>query len=187
MIVRKDLVRQFRGQYPVPTYVVEFLLGRYCATTDEQGNRRRAGDRAQAAVDREPCGPARRNCSSRARARRASVKIIDIITARLDAKTDCYLATLPSLQLKDVSIDDKLVRENERMLTGGFYAEVDLGYDATIAQEKGGGRSRSNAVRPIQLSTRGMLDKIIEGPRTSSRPPSGRTSCCAASGLEPQR
>jgi ATP-dependent Lon protease len=34
-IVRKDLVRRFKGQYPVPTYVVEFLLGRYCASTDE--------------------------------------------------------------------------------------------------------------------------------------------------------
>ena len=34
-IVRKDLVRQFARQYPVPTYVVEFLLGRYCASTDE--------------------------------------------------------------------------------------------------------------------------------------------------------
>ncbi len=39
-------------------------------------------------------------------------------------------------QLKDVGIDDKLVRDNERMLTGGFYAEVDLSYDAVIAQEK---------------------------------------------------
>ena len=36
LVVRKDLVRQFRGQFPVPTYVVEFMLGRYCATTDEQ-------------------------------------------------------------------------------------------------------------------------------------------------------
>jgi len=35
-IVRKDLVRRFKGQYPVPTYVAEFLLGRYCASTDEQ-------------------------------------------------------------------------------------------------------------------------------------------------------
>ena len=35
-VVRKDLVRKFKGQYPVPTYVVEFLLGRYCATVDEQ-------------------------------------------------------------------------------------------------------------------------------------------------------
>ena len=34
-IVRKDLVRRFKGQYPVPTYVGEFLLGRYCASTDE--------------------------------------------------------------------------------------------------------------------------------------------------------
>ncbi len=34
-IVRKDLVRRFKGQYPVPTYVAEFLLGRYCASTDE--------------------------------------------------------------------------------------------------------------------------------------------------------
>ena len=34
-IVRKDLVRRFARQYPVPTYVCEFLLGRYCASTDE--------------------------------------------------------------------------------------------------------------------------------------------------------
>ena len=36
LVVRKDLVRQFRGQFPIPTYVVEFMLGRYCATTDEK-------------------------------------------------------------------------------------------------------------------------------------------------------
>ena len=35
-IVRKDLVRRFKGQYPVPTYVGEFLLGRYCASTNEE-------------------------------------------------------------------------------------------------------------------------------------------------------
>ena len=35
-IVRKDLVRKFKAQYPVPTYVVEFLLGRYCASVDEE-------------------------------------------------------------------------------------------------------------------------------------------------------
>ncbi len=36
-VVRKDLVRSFAGQYSVPTYVVEFLLGKYCATTDPDG------------------------------------------------------------------------------------------------------------------------------------------------------
>ncbi len=34
-VVRKDLVRKFKGQYPIPTYVAEFLLGRYCASVDE--------------------------------------------------------------------------------------------------------------------------------------------------------
>src|SRR5262245_5937225 len=36
VVVRKDLIRRFKGQYPVPTYVAEFLLGRYCATVDEE-------------------------------------------------------------------------------------------------------------------------------------------------------
>ena len=35
-LVRKDLVRRYARQYPVPTYVVEFLLGRYCASTNEK-------------------------------------------------------------------------------------------------------------------------------------------------------
>ena len=99
---------------------------------------------------------------SRARETGAT-RVIDIVNARLDAKSDSYLATLPSLRLPDVRIADELVRENERMLTGGFYAEVDLGYDATIAQERGGRPFQVNAVRPIQLSTRGILDRIIEG------------------------
>src|SRR3954453_12498506 len=136
-LVRKDLVRQFKGQYPVPTYVCEFLLGRYCASVDEaeiqeglQIVERQLRDRAVRSGEEE---------LFKARARETgSVKIIDIVSARLDAKTDSYLATLPSLRLKDVSIEAKLVGENERMLTGGFYAEVDLAYDASIAQEKNG-------------------------------------------------
>ena len=102
-----------------------------------------------------------------------AVRVIDIVTARLDAKSDSYLATLPSLRLTDVRIDDALVRDNERMLTGGFYAEFDLAYDATIAQEKGGRPFQVNAIRPIQLSTRGILDKIVKGDG-NSRLSSGR-------------
>ena len=63
------------------------------------------------------------------------------------------MATLPSLQLNDVRIDVETVHDHQRMLTGGFYAEVDLAYDAIIAQERAGGRSRS-APSTYQLSTR---------------------------------
>jgi ATP-dependent Lon protease len=161
-IVRKDLVRKFSRQYPVPTYVCEFLLGRYCASVNEdeiqeglQIVERQLRDRAVKSGTEE---------LFKARARETgSVKIIDIISARLDAKTDSYLATLPSLQLKDVSIESKLVNENERMLTGGFYAEVDLAYDALIAQEKNGRPFSVPALRPIQLSKRDVLNALYEG------------------------
>src|ERR1700733_14722905 len=185
LIVRKDLVRQFRGQYPVPTYVVEFMLGRYCATTDEKEIaeglevvRTQLSSRTVRAGEDELI-------KSRARETGAA-RVIDIITARLDAKSDSYLATLPSLRLTDVRLSDEMVRENERMLTGGFYAEIDLGYDASIAQEKGGRPFQANAVRPIQLSTRGILDRIIEG-RAKMSTAQWKDFLLRSVGLEPER
>jgi ATP-dependent Lon protease len=161
-VVRKDLVRTFSRQFPVPTYVVEFMLGRYCATTDEaeieegiQIVQRQLSSRTVKAGEEE---------LFKARAReQGSVKIIDVVTARLDAKSDSYLATLPSLRLSDVRIAPELVKEHERMLTGGFYAEVSLEYDASIAQEKGGRPFGIESLRAIQLSKRDVLDMLAEG------------------------
>src|SRR3546814_9452863 len=56
-----------------------------------------------------------------------------------------------------------MVKENERMLTGGFYAEVTLGYDASIAQEKGGRPFGVDSLRAIQLSKREVLDVLAKG------------------------
>lgn len=95
-VVRKDLAQQFKGAYPVPTYVGEFLIGRYCATTDpeeiEEGLqvvRRLLADRTVRAGEEELF-------KSRAR-ERMTVKLIDLVKARLDAKSNAYLAELPSL------------------------------------------------------------------------------------------
>src|SRR5205809_5211096 len=109
-IVRKDLVRKFARQYPVPTYVCEFLLGRYCASINEEEIQEGLGIVERQLRDRAVRSGEEELFKARAR-ETGSVKLIDIISARLDAKTDSYLATLPSLQLKDVSIPDKLVRE----------------------------------------------------------------------------
>ncbi len=158
-LVRKDLVCTFSRQFPVPTYVVEFLLGRYCASIDpDEINEgieiveRQLKDRTVKAGDEELF-------KSRAR-EKGSVKIIDLITARLDAKTDSYLATLPSLRLKDARIDAELVSRHERMLTGGFYAEITLVYDAVIAQEKNGRPFGIESIREIQLSNREVLNTL---------------------------
>ena len=184
-IVRKDLVRRFRGQFPIPTYVVEFMLGRYCASTDpteiEEGIQMvqaQLSDRTVRAGEEE---------LFKARARdRGSVRIIDIITARLDAKTDSYLVSLPSLRLNDVRVADKVVQDHERMLTGGFYAEVELGYDASIAQEKGGRPFEILSLREIQLSTRDILDKIASG-RASLSTEEWKACLLRSVGLEPDK
>ena len=158
-IVRKDLVRQFSRQFPVPTYVVEFMLGRYCATIDEAEIQEGLGIVQRQLSERTVRAGNEELIKSAAR-EKGQVKIIDIITARLDAKTDSYVAELPSLKLRDVRISAELVTEHQRMLTGGFYAEVTLGYDAAIAQEKGGRPFGIDGLRAIQLSQRDVLDKM---------------------------
>ena len=184
-IVRKDLVRRFRGQFPVPTYVVEFMLGRYCASTDPQEIEEGLQMVQSQLSDRTVRAGEEELFKSRARDRGA-VRIIDIITTRLDAKTDSYLASLPSLRLHDVRIADKIVQDHERMLTGGFYAEIELGYDASIAQEKGGRPFEVMSLREIQLSTRDILDKISAG-RSELTTAEWKDFLLRSVGLEPEK
>ena len=159
----------------MPTYVVEFLLGRYCASIDEneiaeglQIVEKQLKDRAVRTGEEE---------LFKARAKETgSVKIIDILRARLDARNDCYVAELPSLALKDVRIDDQLVRDNERMLTDGFYAEVTLTYDGVIAQEKGGRPFKIDGLRPIQMSKSRCTGHLRKGPPSFQQAWVGRLS-----------
>ncbi len=160
-LVRKDLVRTFGHQFPVPTYVVEFMLGRYCASTNQEEI-----DEGLEIVQRQLKSRTVRAGEEelfKARAREnGEVKIIDLITVRLDDKTDSYVAALPSLRLTDVRISPELANEHERMMTGGFYAEINLNYDAAIAQENKGRPFGIESLREIQLSKRDVLDILAE-------------------------
>jgi ATP-dependent Lon protease len=160
-LVRKDLVRTFSRQFPVPTYVVEFLLGRYCASVDQDEINEGLEIVERQLKDRTVKAGQEELFKSRAR-EKGHIKIIDLITARLDAKSDSYLATIPTLRLADARIDAELVSLHERMLTGGFYAEITLSYDTVIAQEKSGRPFGVDAIREIQLSKREVLDQLAE-------------------------
>lgn len=164
-IVRKDLVRQYSRQYPIPTYVVEFLLGRYCATVEEAEIQEGLKIVEQQLVNRTVRTGQEELFKAKAR-ENGSVKLIDIVKAKLDVKNDCYLAELPSLALKEVRINDDLVRQHERMLSDGFYAEVTLSYDAIIAQENNGRPFAVAALRPIQLSKSDALEVLAKGRRS---------------------
>lgn len=184
-IVRKDLALKFRGQYPVPTYVGEFLLGRYCASTDPveiaeglEIVERQMRERTVRPGEEELF-------KSRAR-ERGSVKLIDLVTARLDTATDSYLVTLPSLRLRDVRVDAEAVAGHERMLTGGFYAEIQLEYDAVSAQERNGRPFGITSLRPIQLSKHGVPDDLSRG-RAAFSTEEWRRLLLRSVGFEPER
>jgi ATP-dependent Lon protease len=161
-VVRKDLALRFKGQYPVPTYVGEFLLGRYCATTDE-GEIAEGLNIVEGLMRSRTVRPDEQELfKSRAR-EQGQVKVIDLITARLDPKSDSYLAKLPNVGIKDARISGELVGAHQRMLTGGFYAEIDLQYDPVIAEEKNGRPFGVAGLRPIQMSTKNALETLAAG------------------------
>ncbi len=183
-IVRKDLVRLFKGQYAVPTYVGEFLLGRYCATTDQEEIEeglliveRQLRERVVRSGEEELFKSWARE--------RGSVKIFDIISARLDAQTDSYLATLPSLRLNNVRLSPELVNAHQRLLTGGFYAETELEYDPAIATQKSGRPFGVIGLRPIQLSKRQVLAELARG-RESFTSAEWKHFLIRSIGLEPK-
>ena len=182
-LVRKDLVRRYARQFPVPAYVVEFLLGRYCASTDEEEIRE-----GVAVVERQLAERVVRTGEEELLKHRAkedgSVRLIDLVKARLDAKNDRYNAELPSLALNDVRIDEEVVRANERMLTGGFYAEVTLGYDGVIAQQPSGRPFGVDALRPVQMSNADVLGDLVRG-RAAFSTDQWRDFLIRSVGLEP--
>lgn len=159
-LVRKDLVRTFSRQFPVPTYVVEFMLGRYCASTVQEEI-----DEGLEIVQRQLKSRTVRAGEEELFKAKAletgEVKIIDLITARVDNKGE-YVASLPSLRLTDVRISSELVNQHERMLTGGFYAELGVTFDVAIAQESKGRPFGITSLREIQLSKRDVLETLAK-------------------------
>lgn len=183
-LVRKDLVRTFARQFPVPTYVVEFMLGRYCASTDPEEI-----DEGLAIVQKQLESRTVRAGEEelfKAKAfKNGSVKLIDLVSARFSQADNGYLASLPSVQLNKVRISDAIVDDNERLLTGGFYAEITLEYDSLIAEEKGNAFG-IRELRPIQLSKRDVLDTLGEArPRFSTA--EWKDFLLRAIGLEPSK
>ncbi len=132
-VVRKDLVRRYARSYPVPAYVVEFLLGRYCASTEEAEIKEGLEIVEKQLKDR--CvRTGQEEVFKNEAYRKGSVRIIDTVRARLDAKNACYIAELPSLALRDVRISDSIVEENERIL-------IDLRAERSSRQQTTGSTS----------------------------------------------
>ncbi len=159
-VVRKDLTQKLKQGANVPIYVLEYLLGMYCATDDE--------DSINAGVERvkniladnfvRPDEAEKIKSKIREMTR---YTIIDKLTVKLNEKRDVYVAEFSNLGLKDVEIDSKYVKEFDKLLGGGIWCIVKIQY----YYEEGAKNSNPfiiEQVTPIQMPNMDM-DELVEG------------------------
>lgn len=125
--VRKDLVTPLKGEYQVPNYVLEFLLGRYCSSTDEEvvteGLREVQRILSEHFVRSEQAP----RIQSLVR-ERGKYKLIDKVKVQLSPREDRYWAELVQLRVANATISDELVTRYPRLLLGGCWAQVEVSY-----------------------------------------------------------
>lgn len=160
LVVRKDLLRRMRSAYGVPAFVIEFLLGKYCASTDEEVIREGL-EFVRETLSAKYVKPDEREAVKSSIKQHTSYEIIDKISVRLVETHDKYWGRLSNLNLDYINVDDSLVREHDRLLLGGIWAEIVLRYDDAYVFK---GQNRPffvESLRPIQLSSRN-IDSFIE-------------------------
>ena len=167
LVVRKDLLRRMRSAFGVPAFVIEFLLGKYCASTDEEAIQEGL-EFVRETLSSKYVKPDEREAVKSAIKQHNTYEIIDKISVRLVETHDKYWARLSNLDLDFINVDESQVREHDRLLMGGVWAEIKLRYDDAYVFK---GQNRPffvESIRPIQLSTRN-IERFIEGRRRFSR------------------
>jgi len=165
-VVRKDLVRQVKVGANVPVYVLEFLLGKYCASDDPAAIETGLAAVHQILQDNF----IRPDESERAKAelkRRGRHRVIDKVDVRLVESEDKYWATLASLGSKFVHIPEDLIYQYDRLLGGGVWCQVELVYSAD-EDEATKRPIYIQSLKPIQIAAFD-LDEYAEGRRQLSR------------------
>jgi ATP-dependent Lon protease len=167
--VRKDLVHKLKVGFSVPVYVLEYLLGKYCSSTDENEISQGLQLVKQAIADRVVRADQGELLKARLQ-RTRSIKLIDLVNVTFDEKDQGgkYWARLATAGLEKVHIEEKLVEKYERVLTGGVWANVELTYDETLVH---GGVTRPFVLlrmQPIQVAS-ARLDEWVAARRTFTR------------------
>lgn len=149
LVVRKDLVKTVKGNAIVPSFVLEYLLGQYCASSDE--------DTIQAGIEsvkdilrkhyvhRNEAGLVRSNIREKGR-----YKVIDKISVDLNDKRDVYEATFSNLGIKRVLVDSDTVKKHSKLLVSGVWCLADVEYEHV--EDKDQTPWVLASLKPIQLS-----------------------------------
>lgn len=159
-IVRKDLTQKLKQGANVPIYVLEYLLGMYCATDDEDSINSGVERVKNILADNFVRPDEAEKIKSKIR-EMGRYTVIDKLTVKLNEKKDIYVAEFSNLGLKNVEISSKYVKDFEKLLGGGIWCIVKLQYyyeDGVIEQNP----FIIESVTPIQMPNMDMTE-LIEG------------------------
>ncbi len=149
-VVRKDLLHQIKGGENVPSYVLEYLLGKYCASDDE--NEIRAG--IEAVKETLKTNYFRHDEANKAQSlveQHGKHRFIDRVEVRFLPSEMKYWASMDNFSFSRIHIPDEFHRRFERLLEGGIWAIVDVEY--RVSEDNGKGSPfYISELKPIQLA-----------------------------------
>lgn len=151
-VVRKHLVRQVKVGVNVPVYVLEFLLGKYCAS-DDPAAIATGLDVVHQQLRDQFIRPDEAELAKARLKRQGLHRLIDKVDVRLVPSEDKFWAHLHNFNDRSVHIPDSLVYKYDRLLQGGAWCQIDLYYNADFDDEGGKSPFYITGLKPIQVAT----------------------------------
>jgi ATP-dependent Lon protease len=164
-VVRKDLTKQLKEGANVPVYVLEYLLGMYCASDDDEVVTEGLANVKKILSENyvRPDEPEKVKSLIK---ERGSFKIIDKVGVRLNQRKDVYEASLSNLGINDALVSGHIVKENEKRLTGGIWCIITVQYFFDEGQKTS--PFSISALKPIQMPNMD-LNEVFEGRKDYTR------------------
>ena len=163
-VVRKDLTKLIKEGANVPVYVLEYLLGMYCASSDEATIRQGLDTVKRILAENYVRPDEAEKVKSKIR-EHGTYKVIDKVGVRLNEKRDVYEALLSNLGVKSAEIPDRFVRQFEKLLVGGIWCIVTLRY--SFEENQKGSPFIVEDLKPIQMPNMDM-QALFDGRRAFS-------------------
>ena len=148
-VVRKDLTNLIKGNASIPTYVLEYLLGQYAATDDDE-TIREGVETVKSIISQHFVHRDEAQVIKSTVRERGSHRIIDKVAVKLNDKKDIYEASFGNLGLNKVPIHDTFVKKHPKLLSGGVWCIVTLGYQPS--EERDSTPWNIDKLKPIQIS-----------------------------------
>ena len=126
-VVRKDLTKQLKEGANVPVYVLEYLLGMYCSSAEDEQIQEGLKNVKKILTENYVRPDEAEKAKSLIR-EKGTHKVIDKVSVKLNQRKDVYEASLSNLGIKDAVVPNKIVKENEKLLTGGIWCIITISY-----------------------------------------------------------